>query len=168
MRIVETINTIPDRIEKIRTKFCNGNNTTFAQMMGEKTNTTSGWISGKRGIGLNVISKILQKFPTVNPSWLLLNDGKMLKSGDESLISPISAGREALLQELLEKEQQKNAELLQTIGAMKEREAFHKKIIENVQSDSTKHKHTIKQDKKLSKPLPELLVHNRIVSKPIV
>ena len=48
--------------------------------MGEKPSTTSGWVSGKRGIGRSVIDKLSDKMPNINTAWLLTGEGEMLKS----------------------------------------------------------------------------------------
>jgi phage repressor protein C with HTH and peptisase S24 domain len=72
-----------ERIKEIRKHFFHDNNTEFANFMGEKTATTSGWVSGRRGIGRSVIDKITSKLPQVNPSWLLTGEGNMLNTPDQ-------------------------------------------------------------------------------------
>lgn len=67
-----------ERIKEIRKELFNDSNVEFANFMGEKTSTTSGWVSGRRGIGKNVIDKITAKIPQVNPGWLLTGEGHML------------------------------------------------------------------------------------------
>lgn len=78
---------ISNRIREIRKRLFNDSNTEFALFMGEKTATTSGWISGKRGVGKGVIDKIIQKIPEVDSSWLLTGEGEMLKRATASLIN---------------------------------------------------------------------------------
>lgn len=73
-----------ERIKEIRKHFFHDNNTEFANFMGEKTATTSGWVSGRRGIGRSVIDKITSKLPQVNPSWLLTGEGNMLNTPNQS------------------------------------------------------------------------------------
>lgn len=65
------------RIEIIRKEFF-GNNIDFAKAMNEKPTTTSGWCSGKRNIGINVIQKILEKMPNISDIWLYTGKGSML------------------------------------------------------------------------------------------
>lgn len=71
---------VHERIKEIRSHFCEGSNTKFAEMMNENPNTTSGWVSGKRGVGNSVIRKILSKFTDVSTRWLLTGEGEMLIS----------------------------------------------------------------------------------------
>lgn len=66
-----------ERIREIRKAFFNDSNLDFANYMGEKPSTTSGWVSGKRGIGKSVIDKITSKLPYINPTWLLTGEGDM-------------------------------------------------------------------------------------------
>lgn len=81
---------ISERIKEIRSRFCEGSNVKFAEKMGENPNTTSGWISGKRGIGNAVTQKILNKFPEISPSWLLTGEGKMLDSVIQSEVTQLT------------------------------------------------------------------------------
>lgn len=66
-----------ERIKEIRKAYFNDSNLDFASFMGEKPSTTSGWVSGKRGIGKGVIDKITDKLPQINPTWLLTGEGDM-------------------------------------------------------------------------------------------
>lgn len=67
-----------ERIKEIRKELFNDSNVEFANFMGEKASTTSSWVSGRRGIGKNVIDKITAKVPQINPAWLLTGEGNML------------------------------------------------------------------------------------------
>lgn len=69
---------VHERIKEIRKHYFNDNNVEFANHMKELPATTSGWVSGRRGIGKNVLNKILEKIPEVNPTWLLTGVGNML------------------------------------------------------------------------------------------
>lgn len=71
-----------DRIKEVRKHFFNDSNIKFAEFMGEKTGTTSGWVSGRRGIGKSVLDKILSKIPDINPTWLLTGEGEMLNNAN--------------------------------------------------------------------------------------
>lgn len=75
---------VSERIKKIRKHFFHDSNIEFAEFMGEKTSTTSGWVSGKRGIGKSVLDKILAKDLNISPTWLLTGSGEMLKQSETS------------------------------------------------------------------------------------
>ena len=72
------IMTINERIKAIRKHYCNDSNKEFADKMGEKSNTVNNWVRNGYSIGNSVITKILEKFPNVNPAWLLTGEGEML------------------------------------------------------------------------------------------
>lgn len=80
-----------DRIKEVRKHFFDDSNTKFAEFMGEKTGTTSGWVSGRRGIGKSVLDKILSKIPEINPTWLLTGEGEMLKQTEANLSTQTNA-----------------------------------------------------------------------------
>lgn len=77
-----------ERIKEIRKEFFNDSNIDFANFMGEKTSTTSGWVSGKRGIGRGVIDKIASKMPQISLAWLLTGEGEMLTNQTMHNIQP--------------------------------------------------------------------------------
>jgi len=61
------------RIKKIREYFfydSKRKNLDFAEKMGENANTVSNWINNEEGVGATVISKILNKFPSISREWL--------------------------------------------------------------------------------------------------
>jgi len=72
-----------ERIKKIREYFCNDNNVKFAEIMEENPNTTSNWVNENRKIGKTVLDKILDRFSDVNPTWLLIGEGEMLKNNQQ-------------------------------------------------------------------------------------
>ncbi|MCH5334569.1 MAG: helix-turn-helix transcriptional regulator [Alistipes sp.] len=55
----------------------------FAELLETQPATISHIISGRNKPGFDLIQKILQRFPNINPDWLLLDKGSMLR--DESL-----------------------------------------------------------------------------------
>ena len=96
------IMTINERIKEIRKHYCNDSNKEFADKMGEKCNTVNNWVRNGYSIGNSVITRILEKFPNVNPAWLLTGEGEMLNtpapqaesgntSGFETYLLPTSA-----------------------------------------------------------------------------
>ena len=68
-----------ERIRKIREYFCDGSNAKFAKIMGISEQYASDMVSG-RSVGNKKLSKILEKFPEVNPVWLKIGDGEMIKN----------------------------------------------------------------------------------------
>ena len=66
-----------ERITQIISELCESK-ADFARKMGESPQTINNWIS--RGIGSNVLNKIISVFPEVNASWLLTGNGDMFIS----------------------------------------------------------------------------------------
>lgn len=73
--------TISEKIKIVRDEFCNGSNTEFAKIMGEKPNTTSNWIN--RGASPDIGEAVLLKFPEVSRAWMLADEGNMLNSTEK-------------------------------------------------------------------------------------
>ncbi len=67
--------TISDRIRQVRAYFCESN-LEFAQLMETKPNVTSNWINRKASE--KVAMKVAEKFPMINPNWLVEGEGEML------------------------------------------------------------------------------------------
>lgn len=78
-----------ERILFIIKQFCNDNQAEFARRMGEKPQTISGWL--KRNNSPRVLNKILDKFPDISRSWLLLGEGEMIKCVQEEKTKEIQA-----------------------------------------------------------------------------
>ncbi len=96
-----TMNNVAKQIEKIREHYCKGVNMDFAEMVGEKPNTTSNWINGTR-VGISVIEKILEKFPDVRAGWLLEGEEPMLKSEKKETAPAADSEIIAVLREMNE------------------------------------------------------------------
>lgn len=79
---------IHNRIKEVRSHFCKRRdaNAEFAERVGESQATTSNWVSGSRGLGLDVVKKIIDAFPDVNGDWLLTGEGEMLKTSQPRLV----------------------------------------------------------------------------------
>ena len=72
-----------ERINKIRSVLCDGNNTLFSQKIGKTKSYCSQICSGSKQIGNGMIEEILAAFPQVNRVWLMLGEGDMLIKDDE-------------------------------------------------------------------------------------
>lgn len=72
------------RISQIISKF-GLSKAEFARKIGEKPQTVSNWVS--RDNGKNVLDKIIQAFPEINPEWLMTGYGDMTK-GDSKKFEP--------------------------------------------------------------------------------
>lgn len=72
------------RISQIISKF-GLSKAEFARKIGEKPQTVSNWVS--RDNGKNVLDKIIQAFPEINPEWLMTGYGDMTK-GDSMKSEP--------------------------------------------------------------------------------
>ena len=73
-----------ERICKIREHFCGGNNKVFAEVLGFSTQFASNITKSGKNVGDKTLDNILSKFPSVNPVWLKMGVGEMLKSGNGS------------------------------------------------------------------------------------
>lgn len=76
---------VNDRIKKIRDKFCDGDNTKFAEMLGTSVQYASNICNEGKKVGSKVLDKILNIFPEVNAIWLKMGEGDMLKNGDSKM-----------------------------------------------------------------------------------
>lgn len=72
------MNEISDRIRQIRVHFCADNNNVFAEKLGISKTQASNYVSGFRNPGQKKINEILEAFPEVNRTWLILGEGEML------------------------------------------------------------------------------------------
>lgn len=70
---------INSRIKNIREEFCNDSNIEFANVLGVSRQYANNLVSEGKSIGEKVIDNILSKFPLVNPIWLKMGEGEMLK-----------------------------------------------------------------------------------------
>lgn len=72
------------RISQIISKF-GLSKAEFSRKIGERPQTISNWIS--RDNGKNVLDKVIQAFPEINPEWLMTGYGDMLKSNSTQPVS---------------------------------------------------------------------------------
>lgn len=74
---------IYERLKQLVQFFSNGSVTRFAQEIGQKHNTFIGYLKpeGQEKLRILTIYSILDRFPEINPAWLLTGDGEMLGSG---------------------------------------------------------------------------------------
>ncbi|MGV8135863.1 MAG: helix-turn-helix transcriptional regulator [Mangrovibacterium sp.] len=68
-----------DRIKRVREKFCNDSNKEFAEKLGFKPQYASNITKHGKNVGKETLNKILEIFPEVNPVWLKMGEGEMLK-----------------------------------------------------------------------------------------
>lgn len=71
---------ISERFCKIKVHFCENNLQNFAQKTGINYHSLSAICNGRRKVGDDVMSKILETFPEVSRSWLILGEGEMLNT----------------------------------------------------------------------------------------
>lgn len=69
---------LPNRIKEIRSNLCKGDNGVFAEKLGKSKQYTSSLCNGNESIGKKITEQILEAFPEVNRTWLILGEGEML------------------------------------------------------------------------------------------
>lgn len=70
---------VNERIKKVRDTFCNGDNSLFSEKIGTSKQYASNICNEGKNVGAKVLDKILNIFTEVNPIWLKLGEGDMLK-----------------------------------------------------------------------------------------
>ncbi len=83
----------------------------FAEQIHVQPGTISNMMSGRNNPSLDVMKRILQRYPTLNPEWLILGQGEMWRTvpGNEPQLFdrlPPAAGTEAYTNAPKEKEEQ--------------------------------------------------------------
>jgi hypothetical protein len=66
------------RISQIRQYFCENINRLFSTKTGIDEATSAKICSGTRGVGANILEKIVKAFPSVDARWLITGEGEML------------------------------------------------------------------------------------------
>lgn len=74
------MNEISSRLLKIRVKLCDDNNNIFAEKLGISKQQASNYVNGKSNPGQKKLEEVLDAFPEVNRTWLILGEGPMLYS----------------------------------------------------------------------------------------
>lgn len=84
---MEKIDNKCSRISEIRRFFCNGNNRKMSNMTGIEETYLSKICKGSAVPGDTIFDKILQTFPDISRSWLVLGEGTML-STTQPVVNP--------------------------------------------------------------------------------
>lgn len=71
--------------------YAKGRQVEFAQLMGWSPQYLHRLLAGEGGIGLRPIIALLEKFPAINPRWLILGKGLMIESPANELKSHLLA-----------------------------------------------------------------------------
>jgi transcriptional regulator with XRE-family HTH domain len=77
---------IKDRILKILNTE-NMSSAKFADILGVQRSNISHILSGRNNPGLDFLQKVLLKFPSINPEWLIIGKGEMLKQQKQTEIN---------------------------------------------------------------------------------
>jgi transcriptional regulator with XRE-family HTH domain len=64
----------------------------FADLIGVQRSSMSHIINGRNNPSLDFITKTIQRFPKINPEWLLTGEGEMYRS--DAPVKPVQAVRE--------------------------------------------------------------------------
>ena len=82
--ILTFVKTMKDKIEAIIKLYCDGNKTKFAEKTGLSGSIVTNLTGGRENKpSFMALQKILEQFPKVNPDWLILSKGEMLRSDIE-------------------------------------------------------------------------------------
>ena len=71
---------INDRVNKIRVILCENDNNKFAEKLGKSKQYASSICKGTAPVGKKMTDEILDAFPEVNRTWLILGEGAMLNT----------------------------------------------------------------------------------------
>lgn len=62
----------------------------FAEIMGVQPSSISHILGGRNKPSFDFIEKMLQRFPKINPDWLLLGKGNIYRSNSDNTVTPIT------------------------------------------------------------------------------
>jgi hypothetical protein len=87
---------VNDRIKKVREHFCDDNNLKFAEILDVTPQYASNITKNGKSVGYKVFDNILSKFPNINPNWLKMGEGEMIKNSQhlENTKSSFAVGRD--------------------------------------------------------------------------
>lgn len=71
----------------------------FADIIGVQRSSISHIISGRNKPSFDFIAKVLQRFPRVNPDWLILGKGEMYKQMVQASLFDVPVVKEAIVEQ---------------------------------------------------------------------
>lgn len=108
------------KLGEIRSLFCNGDNSVFAEKLGVSTAYTSSLCNAKEPITQRTLEKILKIFPDVSPAWLYLDEGEMLRTDNSNQGGTVGENSGIIVQHGDNSTYNNNSDLLSVVHAQQE------------------------------------------------